>query len=115
LDFTTDAGRNLGIGNILLTDSAQQPTLAGFAVFFAGLFGLRRWSWHADAFRDQRFRLRSVLLTTAIGWLWAVIIGFPVLWAVTWSAALSSVVQLSACWVSPEDRHRLMMEARNHE
>jgi hypothetical protein len=112
---TEGAPRNMELGNVRLTDAARQPTLAAFALYFAGLFGLRRWGWHADAFRDRRFRLRSVLLTTAIGWMWAAIIGFPILWAVTWAAALSSVVQLSACWVSPEDRQRLMMETRNHE
>jgi eukaryotic-like serine/threonine-protein kinase len=117
IEFATDANRNREVGNVLLTDAARQPTLAGFALFFAGLFTLRRWGWHADAFRERRFRLRSVLLTTGIGWLWALVIGFPILWAVTWAAALSSVVQLSACWVPPEERHRLVMEtleARNH-
>jgi hypothetical protein len=103
------------VGNILLTDGTAQPTLAGFVLFFSGLFLLRRWGWHADAFRERRFRLRSVLLTTGLGWLWALIIGFPMIWAVTWAAALSSVVQLSACWISHEDRHRVMMEARNNE
>lgn len=112
--FPTDARRGLEIGNVLLTDAARQPTLAAFALFFAGLFGLRRWGWHADAFRDSRFRLRSVLLTTAIGWVWAFVIGFPMLWGVTWAAALSSVVQLSATWVPYEDRQRVMMEAQNH-
>lgn len=107
------AGRT-EVGNVVLAH-AGQPTLAGFALFFAGLFTLRRWGWHADAYRERRFKLRSVLLTTGIGWLWTLVIGFPVIWAVTWAAALSSVVQLSACWIPPEDRHREMMEARNNE
>jgi eukaryotic-like serine/threonine-protein kinase len=111
--FVTEADPNVGIGNLMLTDAARQPTLAGYVAFFGGLFALRRWGWHADAFRDRRFRLRSVLLTTAIGWIWALVVGFPVLWGVTLAAALSSVVQLSACWISPEDRHRSMMEARD--
>ncbi len=115
VNFPTEGvRRNLEIGNVMLTDAARQPTLAAFALYFAGLFGLRRWGWHADAFRDRRFRLRSVLLTTGVGWLWAMVIGFPMLWAVTWAAALSSVVQLSASWVAPEDRQRVMLEAQNH-
>ncbi len=101
------------VGHIVLTDAAGQPTIAGFALFFAGLFFLRRWAWHADAFRDKRFRLRSVLLTTFIGWIWCGVIGFPMMWGVIWAAALSCVVQLSACWVPPEERHR-MMETQNH-
>ncbi len=109
-----ELSRNAAIGSVQLSDNTGQPQLPGYVLFFAGLFALRRWGWHADAFRDHRFRLRSVLLTTAIGWLWAMIIGFPILWGVTWAAALSSVVQLSACWVPPEDRHRLM-EAQKHE
>ena len=105
--------RNMDIGHIVLTDAAGQPTIAGFALFFAGLFFLRRWAWHADAFRDKRFRLRSVLLTTFIGWIWSAVTGIPMMWGVTWAAALSCVVQLSACWVPPEERHR-MMETQNH-
>jgi hypothetical protein len=114
VNFDPDQAMARSVGNIVLTDYHLQPTMAGFAAFFAGLFGLRRWGWHADAFRDRRFRLRSVLLTTAIGWLWAYVIGFPILWAVTWAAALSSVVQLSASWVPFEDRQRVLMEAQNH-
>jgi len=113
--FATDADSHRGIGEVMLTNAEAQPTLAGFVAFFAGLFGLRRWAWHADAFRDRRFRLRSVLLTAAIGWGWAIVVGFPLLWGVTWAAARSSVVQLSACWISPEDRHQIVMEARNYE
>lgn len=112
--FETEADPNHGVGAVLLTDAASQPTLAGFLVFFAGLFALRRWTWHADAFRDRRFRLRSVLLTTAIAWVWALMIGFPMMWGVTWAAALSSVVQLSAAWIPPQDRHRMMTEAQNN-
>ncbi|MCA9069693.1 MAG: hypothetical protein KDA84_12255 [Planctomycetaceae bacterium] len=113
--FETEANPQHHVGSVFLTDAARQPTLACFALFFGGLFALRRWTWHVDAFRDRRFRLRTVLLTTGIAWVWALVIGFPMMWGVTLAAALSSVVQLSAAWIPPQDRHRMMTEAQNNE
>ena len=84
------------------------PTLAGYMLFFAGLFVLRRWWWHADAFRRYRFRLTSILLTVLAAWLWSAVCGFPFIWAVTYAAAISSVVHLSAAWVPKDDRPALM-------
>ncbi|MCH7687869.1 MAG: protein kinase, partial [Planctomycetes bacterium] len=86
----------------------SQPTLAGYMLFFAGLFALRRWWWHADAFRRYRFRLASVVLTVLAAGLWSAICGFPFIWAVTFAAAISCVVHLSAAWVPQDDRPALM-------
>jgi serine/threonine protein kinase len=85
-----------------------QPTRAGYMLFFAGLFALRRWWWHADAFRRYRFRLASVVLTVLAACLWSAICGFPFNWAVMFAAAISCVVHLSAVWVPQDDRPALM-------
>ena len=96
-----------------LTESIMQPALLAYVVFFAGLFWLRSWWRHADAFRPKRFRLSSVLLTTLLGFGLPLLFAFPHGWGVMWAVAISSVVQLSAAWVPPEDRHRLL-EGRDH-
>jgi hypothetical protein len=107
-----DGGRGafhglLDPGGSIPLAAAGQPMLWGYVAFFAGLFGLRRWWWHADAFRPKRFRLMSVLFTVFIAWVWSMAVGFPILWGLTWAATLSSVVQLAAAWVPPTDRERL--------
>jgi serine/threonine protein kinase len=89
-------------------DQKSHPTLAGYMLFFAGLFVLRRWWWHADAFRRYRFRLTSIVLTVLAAGLWSAICGFPFIWAVTFAAAISCVVHLSAAWVPQDDRPALM-------
>lgn len=92
------------IGSHRLITSTGQPTWVAYPLFFAGLFALRGWSRHADAFRRKRFRLSSLLLTVLVGLILSGVFAFPWLWAATWAAAISSVVQLSAVWVPPRDR-----------
>lgn len=87
-----------------MVDAAHQPILAGYIAFFATLFGLRRWWWHTDSCRPHRFRVMSILLTTALGAVLARVWGFPMLWGTVWAASLSSVVQLASAWTPPEHR-----------
>jgi len=93
----------------LIVDRPEtHTTAAGFVVFFAGLFGLRRWWWHADCFRKRRFRVMSVVMTVGLGLLLTMIWSFPQVWGLTWAAAISSVVQLSSTWVPPDERSQLL-------
>ncbi len=103
-DGWTPHGGVLATTSLQLSDAAEQPKVEGYAAFFAIVFGLRRWWWHADAFRSHRFRVLSVLLTTCVGFLAAQACGFPVLWGTVWAASLSSIVQLAAAWTPPEQR-----------
>ncbi len=80
------------------------PSLLGYVVFFGVLFGLRRWWWHADAFRPKRFRLGSVIVTVLLAWLVSSIWAFPSVWAMTLAAVISSAVQLASVWTPPEER-----------
>ena len=84
------------VGYHSLTTGEGQPTLAGYGLFFAALFGLRQWWRHSDPFRAKRFRISSLLLTSAVGLVVPAIFVFPQPWGVCWAGALCSVVQLSA-------------------
>ncbi len=86
----------------------HQPTLAGFVVFFALLFGVRRWWWQADSFRPKRFRVGSLLLTGILGFAITCLCLFPHGWAALWAVAISAVVQLSATWAPPHLRAGMM-------
>ncbi len=89
-------------------ESAAEPTLAGYIVFFASLLFLRRWWWHADAFRPKRLSLKSLLVTLFLGYLISMFWQFPVAWAMLWAVAISSVVQISSVWIPHEDRERYL-------
>lgn len=82
----------------LLTDTVQ-PTLIGYMIFFAALFGLRSWWCHADSLRPKRFRLRIVCATIVVAFFLPAAFAFPQSWAWTWAGALSCVIQLSAVWI----------------
>jgi hypothetical protein len=94
------------IGSLSLSE-ALQPTLAGYVVFFGGLFLLRHWWRNADSLRHRRVAVGSVLLTTLVGLVLSLLTAFPMMWGVTWAAAILCVVQLSAVWFSPEERRQL--------
>ncbi len=87
--------------------------MAGYVVFFSGLFVLRHWWGHADSLRRSRMSIWSVMVTTLLGLVWSLIITFPITWGVTWAAVISCTVQLSAVWHSPDDR-RKMVEGSDH-
>ena len=56
--------------------------------------------------------MASALLTLLLGYLLTLIFTFPHDWGMLWAVAISSVVQLSAVWVPPDQRPQLM-EAPN--
>src|SRR5207248_6119670 len=76
--------------------TATGPTLAGYVVFFAALFGVRRWWWQADAFRSRKVRVSSLLFTGVLAFCLPAVLAFPQTLGVAWAATISAVVQLSA-------------------
>lgn len=114
IDFTRAGGHNgrhhygvvHALGNQPLLDHAKQPALLCYMLFFGGLFALRRWWWHADAYRDSRFSIFSALFTVFVGWGVSHLAGMPFVWGMTWAAVISAVVQLSSAWVPMEERRR---------
>ena len=55
----------------------------------------------------------SLLKTAALALALVSVCAYPQTWGVTWAAAISSVVQLSAAWIPPRDR-TAMMEGQRH-
>lgn len=94
------------VGHQRLVSDAVQPTLVGYMLFFAMLFGLRCWWRQSDAFRNTRFRISSLLLTTFVGFAVPMIFVFPQHWGAGWAAAISAVVQLASAWAPPDVRRR---------
>ncbi len=92
------------IGRIILLDGRNEPTMAGFMVFFGLLFLIRRWWWQADSFRKSRFRISSALVTLLLGVILASMLPFPETLGATLALAISAVVQLSSGWTPQEDR-----------
>lgn len=92
------------IGSAPLLVNSSTPSLAGFVVFFAALFGLRRWWWQADSFRDKKFRIGSLLMSAIVAFFIPAAFAFPQTWGVCVATAISAVVQLSAPWTPPKDR-----------
>ena len=84
--------------------SFGQPSLAGYVLFFAALFGIRRWWWQADALRSKRLRLGSVAFSGLVAFLVPAAFVFQQNWGILWGVAISTVVQLSAPWMSVKDR-----------
>jgi hypothetical protein len=95
---------HIGHYSLTTTSSPNQPTLAGFVVYFAALFGIRRWWLLADAYRSHRFRIGSILFTGLIAFAIPAAFVFQQNWGVLWGLAISTVVQLSAPWTAPSQR-----------
>jgi hypothetical protein len=93
----------------LLTDSPSiQPALPAYVLYFAALFGIRRWWWLADAFRPKRFRIGSVIFTGLMAFLVPAAFAFHQEWGVLWGTAIAAVVQLAAPWVPVKERAALV-------
>ncbi len=100
------------VGPYPLVDAGGEPTRAAFLIFFGGLLSLRRWWWHADAFRKKPFRLSSVLVTVLLAYLLTAVWVFPQIWGMTLAAAISSIVQLASVWMPREHRSEFIEEHR---
>jgi hypothetical protein len=96
--------RHIGGLDLLTSSPLVQPSLAGYVMFFAALFGIRRWWWQADAFRSKRFRISSLVVSGLVAFFIPAAFVFQQNWGVMWGVAISAVVQLSAPWVTVKDR-----------
>ena len=100
--------RHIGGHQLLTSYPSVQPTLIAYVLFFAALFGIRRWWWMADAFRPRRFRLGSLIFTGLVAFLIPAAFAFEQNLGVLWGLAMSAVVQLSAPWVAAKNRAALV-------
>jgi eukaryotic-like serine/threonine-protein kinase len=104
---------SIGMHSLIEASTKDQPSLAGYIVFFVCLMGIRRWWRQADSFRSSRLAIWSILPTAALAFLLTAIFSFPTIWGTACAAAISATVQLSAAWVPPGERAALM-GAANH-
>lgn len=99
---------HIGRVELLEKSPSVHPTLGAYVVYFAALFGIRRWWYLADAFRPKRFRIGSVFLTGLVAFLIPAAFVFHQDWGALWGVAIAAVVQLSAPWVPAKDRAALV-------
>jgi hypothetical protein len=104
---------HIGSQSLIEAGSKAQPAAAGYLVFFGGLMGLQRWWRQADSFRRKRLSIGAIISSALVGMGMTALFAFPTVWGTVWAAALSTTVQLSASWLSPNERVALM-EAANH-
>jgi hypothetical protein len=104
---------HIGPHALVEAGSKGQPSLAGYMVFFGGLLALKRWWRQADSFRRKRLAIGAIIPSALVGLAITALFAFPTVWGTVWAAALSATVQLSATWLSPNERVALM-EAANH-
>lgn len=91
----------------------REPSILLFSLFFGLLFLVRRWSWHADSFRNKRLRISTALITLFVGFVISAFTSFDFQWGMTWALTVSCVVQLSSMFVRPD--HRASLLAPNQE
>jgi serine/threonine protein kinase len=103
----------IGPHSLIEAGGKGQPSLTGYMVFFGVLFALQRWWRQADSFRKKRLAVWSIIPSAFVAMALTALFTFPTVWGTVWAAALSATVQLSATWVSPNERVALM-EAANH-
>jgi hypothetical protein len=75
-----------------------------FLTYFGAVFFTLRWWKQADPLRSSRLRMAPVLLAVLVAWLWQLAFPFPQPWGFMLVAGISIATQLSAPWLSKEQR-----------
>ncbi len=86
------------LGTHPLVDHAGDPTLLGYAWFFAGWLAMRPWSRDMDPMRRGRFRTWNVIASVATAYMMSWIFKFPHAYAILWAGTISTTVQLASNW-----------------
>jgi Protein kinase domain len=105
---------HIGPHQLVEAGTKGQPSVAGYMVFFGGLLALQRWWRQADSFRRKRLAIGAIIPSALVGLAITALFPFPTVWGTVWAASLSATVQLSATWLSPNERVALMEAANNH-
>ena len=80
------------------------PKLASFLTYFGLIFLSIGWWKQTDPLRTSRLRLGPILVVIFAAWAWWFLLGFPQPWGFLLVAAVAITVQLSAPWLSPQER-----------
>lgn len=92
------------LGSALTGEDYQRAV--GFIAFFGVLMLVRRWWYHVDSYREKRFSLPTVFVTTGVAAVLASIGNFDMRSAILWGASISTTAQLAAVWAAPEIRQQ---------
>ena len=81
--------------------------LPAFLVYFALLMVVLRWWNQADPLRAKRLSLWCAAVCALWAWLWHLVWPFPQPWGFLLAAVMSIAIQLSAPWVTTQERSAL--------
>jgi serine/threonine protein kinase len=84
--------------------SSGAPKLASFLTYFGLIFLSIGWWKQTDPLRTSRLRIGPILVVIFAAWAWWFLLGFPQPWGFLLVAAIAITVQLSAPWLSPQER-----------
>ena len=87
--------------------SSQAPLLPAFLAYFGGMYGVTRWWNQVDPLRPSRLSLVATGFSVLGAGIVHTIFYFPQPWGLAVAATISVAAQLSAPWLSAEDRVRL--------
>jgi serine/threonine protein kinase len=97
-DAFTARGAISKIADYSLTRSGGDPSWLGYCCFFAGWMGIRRWSHEIDDSRTKGLRIWTLIGSMTIAYVISMIFRFPQWYAILWSGAISTTVQLASSW-----------------
>ena len=83
------------VGSQPLIVAGTEATWLGYALFFAALFGIRRWSHEMNVHRQRQFGLYPVTCAVILAFLISLVIAFPQWYAMLWAGSISIVAQLA--------------------
>jgi len=94
------------VGSQPLIVAGTESTWFGYALFFAVLFGIRRWSREIDIHRPRRVQIYPVFAAMVTAFLTSIMIAFPQWYAMLWAGAISTTAQLATDCRPFEKRRR---------
>ena len=80
------------------------PRIASFLTYFGLIFLTIGWWKQTDPLRTSRLRIGPILIVIFAAWAWWFLLGFPQPWGFMLVAAISITAQLSAPWLSQQER-----------
>jgi len=88
-------------------DAHGTSRLPGFISYFGAVFFSIGWWKLCDPLRSSRLRIAPILLSILAAWIWQMFLPFPQPWGFMLVASIAIATQLSAPWLSPEQRMAL--------
>lgn len=87
-----------------------RPLLPAYLAYFGGLMVVVRWWKMVDPLRRHRFSLFASALCGLAAWVTSMVFYFPQPWGIMIAVTMAIAVQLSAPWVSWEEREKMRLE-----